>query len=118
MRHAQGNCRWAALAITEISMMLAAIAAPARTFKTLHNFDFTDGSAPYSALVQGTDGNLYGTTSYGPTGNGAVFRIGLGGTLTTLHTFERPDGSTPYAGLVQATDGSFYGATNIGGANG
>src|ERR1051326_7537470 len=102
-----------------MGMMLAtAITAPAQTFKTLHNFDYTDGSAPYSPLVQATDGNLYGTASYGPTDDGAVFRIGLGGTLTTLPAFEGPDGRTPYAGLVQATDGNFYGATNVGGAHG
>lgn len=42
-------------------------------------YDFTgqsDGSWPESALIQGTDGNLYGTAVYGGTNDdGVVFRI-------------------------------------------
>ncbi len=43
----------------------------------------TDGSWPESALIQGTDGNLYGTTVYGGTADdGVVFRISNIGSLT------------------------------------
>jgi hypothetical protein len=45
----------------------AAIALPAQTFTTLHMFDAADGWYPSGGLVQGTDGNLYGTTLYGGT---------------------------------------------------
>lgn len=89
---------------------------------TLHSFDGADGGNPWGALVQGTDGNLYGTTSYGgdltcnaPYGCGTVFRITMSGTLSTLHSFEGPDGSAPVAGLVEAADGTFYGTTAAGG---
>jgi uncharacterized repeat protein (TIGR03803 family) len=53
---------------------------PGGTFTTLHSFDRTDGMWPYAGLVQGTDGNLYGTTS-GDVGLhlfGTVFKMSLG----------------------------------------
>lgn len=79
----------------------------------------TDGTSPYAGLVQGTDGNFYGTTLGGGTNhNGTVFKITSTGTLTTLHRFVHTDGFAPSAGLVQATDGNFYGTTSAGGANG
>jgi uncharacterized repeat protein (TIGR03803 family) len=74
-----------------------------------------DGAAPYAALVQGSDGNFYGTTygsGAGPSAYGTVFRITPTGTLTTLASFRNgPDGANPYAGLVQGVDGNFYGMT-------
>ena len=88
----------------------------------------TDGSGPQGALVQATNGYLYGTTEYGGSstscygGCGTVFKISPSGTLTTLYNFcsqtNCTDGETPFAGLVQATNGSFYGTTYGGGANG
>jgi uncharacterized repeat protein (TIGR03803 family) len=77
---------------------------------------------PVGALVQGTDGNLYGATVAGGVhGSGAVFRTTPGGTLTTLYSFctltNCADGEYPEAGLIQASDGNFYGTTFRGGAN-
>src|ERR1019366_4999583 len=100
-----------------------AIAAPAQTFTTLHIFDGTAGEYPAAGLVQGTDGNFYGTTGYGGAttctyGCGTIFKIPPAGTLTTLHSFDYTDGEYPLGGgLVQATDGNFYGTTSEG-ANG
>ena len=76
-----------------------------------------DGSNPYAGLVQGSDGNFYGTTYYGGTyGAGTVFRISSSGSYTNLYSFVGyPDGSNPYAGLVQGSDGNFYGTTFYGG---
>jgi uncharacterized repeat protein (TIGR03803 family) len=96
------------------------------TFTTLYSFcpqtSCTDGSSP-NGLIQGTDGNLYGTTVYGGSACpfcGTVFKITLSGLLTTLHSFcTEPycaDGQIP-TGLIQATDGTFYGVTGEGGAN-
>lgn len=98
----------------------AAIGAAAQTFTTIVTFNDTDGTAPYSGLVQGTDGNLYGTTSNGgATGRGTVFKVTPSGTLTTLYNFcseaNCVDGSIPQAGLVLGADGNFYGITMFGG---
>jgi uncharacterized repeat protein (TIGR03803 family) len=91
-------------------------------FATLHIFDETGGYGPLSGLVQGPNGNFYGTAYYGgvncdPVGCGTVFKIAPAGTLRTLHTFNDTVGTDPYAGLVGATDGNLYGTTTYGGAN-
>ncbi len=96
---------------------------PDGAFTTLHSFDATDGNYPIAALVQGTDGNFYGTTEFGGAhDSGTVFKMTPTGTLVTLYNFcaqgsNCPDGAQPSAALVQATDGSFYGSTYDGGAN-
>ena len=93
---------------------------PTGTMTALHSFDGTDGELTYAGLVQGTDGELYGTTSFGG-GNanysGTVFKITLSGTLTTLHSFDGSDGSGADAALIQANDGNFYGTTSGFGGN-
>src|SRR5450432_3443731 len=95
----------------------AAMALPAQTFTTLDSFTQPQGVLPYAGLVQGADGNLYGTTEYGGVGNeGTIFSITPTGALTTIHVFchhrnRCPDGSLPAAGLIQASDGNFYGTT-------
>ena len=113
--------------------VLSAFAAQAGViFTSLYSFTGTnDGANPQAALVQGSDGYLYGTTYYGGTnddGNdGTVFRICSNGALTTLYSFgsvkdtnyfNTPlDGANPN-GLVQGSDGYFYGTTQSGGTNG
>jgi uncharacterized repeat protein (TIGR03803 family) len=76
-----------------------------------------DGGGPIGSLVQGGDGNFYGTTHGGGTNNdGTVFQITSAGTLTTIWQFTGgADGKWPGAGLVQGSDGSFYGTTTSGG---
>ena len=103
--------------------LATAIASSAQTFNVLFSFDGTDGRNPYyTSLVQGKDGNYYGTTgSGGSHSRGAVFRITPSGGLTTLYSFcyqtNCLDGDFPLAGLTLATDGNFYGTTWLGGAN-
>jgi len=84
-----------------------------------NNGDSLDGATP-NGLVQGSDGNLYGTTSQGGTnGWGTVFKISTNGALTTLYSFTGGnDGSAPEGGLVQGNDGNFYGTTRFGGVAG
>jgi uncharacterized repeat protein (TIGR03803 family) len=98
--------------------MMAAIALPAQTFTTLHSFNAsTDGSFPKAALIQATDGNLYGTTYGGAPGYGVIFKITPSGTLTTLNSLDKTDGEGPIAGLVQAANGDFYGTADHGGTS-
>jgi uncharacterized repeat protein (TIGR03803 family) len=101
------------------------------SLNTLYNFSAladgtnADGAYPYAPIVQGTDGNFYGTTvGGGPGGAGTVFQIDTSGSLTTLHAFgaltggTNSDGANPYGALVQTADGNFYGATKNGGVDG
>ncbi len=93
----------------------------AGTLTTLYSFTGgTDGGCPTAALIQASDGSLYGTTySWGASGGGTVFKFDEAGTLTTLYSFAGgDDGAYPHAGLVQATDGIFYGTTSQGGKSG
>ena len=77
-----------------------------------------DGRAPAAGLLQGADGNFYGTTAGGGANDdGTVFSITAAGTLTTLHSFSSGDGANLVAGLIQATDGNLYGTTSQGGAH-
>jgi uncharacterized repeat protein (TIGR03803 family) len=100
-----------------------ALIASAQTFTPVVNFDKNNGGVPqYGALVQGTDGSLYGTASLGgnvtacnPYGCGTAFKMTTDGKLTVLHKFNSTDGSLPYGKLVQASDGNFYGTTSGGG---
>jgi uncharacterized repeat protein (TIGR03803 family) len=98
-----------------------AMVSPAQTFKTLLDFDFSNGGNPqYMSMVQGTDGGLYGMTlTGGGHSAGSVFKITQSGALTTIYSFcsvsSCTDGYSPYDGLVQGTDGSFYGTTSAGG---
>ncbi len=90
---------------------------------TLHVFHATDGYTP-RGLVQGTDGNFYGTTTSGgqPSGGGAgtIFRIDPTGNFTVLCAFVGGlgccDGGGPTGPPIQASDGKFYGTTGAGGA--
>jgi uncharacterized repeat protein (TIGR03803 family) len=108
---------------------------PAGTLTTLYTFcpqaNCADGSSPGN-LVQGADGNFYGTTvnggnsacdSDGFIGCGTVFKITAAGAFTSLFSFCHQancatkgslDGAFPYA-LLQANDGNFYGVTQFGG---
>jgi len=93
---------------------------PAGEVVSLYTFSGTnDGDFPLAALIQGTDGNLYGTTYEGGSARlGTVFKVTTNGTLTTLHSFNYADGAYPFAGLVQGPDGNLYGTTERGGLGG
>jgi uncharacterized repeat protein (TIGR03803 family) len=109
---------WATAAIA-LPAQTTAIAPHGPALTTLFSFDNMDGSGPFAALVQATNGDLYGTTESGSNGDGTVFKITLSGTFTTLQSFDdtATDGASLYAALIQAANGNFYGTTYGGGAN-
>lgn len=91
---------------------------------TLYDFcasaNCDDGEEPAAGLVQGRNGNFYGTTQLGGINDGGtVFEITTAGKLTTLYRFcalpACTDGAEPMSGLVQAPNGNFYGETIFGG---
>ena len=93
-----------------------------QSVKLLASFNGTDGSDPFAGLIQGTDGNFYGTAAIGGANNyGTVFRISPAGRLTTVYSFcSQPkctDGGVPSV-LTEGTDSNFYGTTIYGGASG
>jgi len=102
---------------------MAGVSGASVTFTSLASFDKTNGNQPnHTVLMQATDGNLYGVTSYGgANGSGAVFRISPSGTLTAIYNFcslaSCADGENPYTSLIQASNGDLYGATYYGGAS-
>jgi uncharacterized repeat protein (TIGR03803 family) len=98
-------------------------ATPTGAITVLHAFKGypTDGYRPLGILVQGTDGNFYGTTYQGGAHNeGSVFKISPAGAFTLLYSFNYGNGiydaQHPLAGLTLGTDGNFYGVGSAGGS--
>jgi len=111
---------WRAACAVFLLCAATAIAAPAQTFNTLAKFNGNYGALPQQmSLVQGIDGNFYGTASYlgeGLKPAGTFFEITPGGTLTAPYSFCAQlncyDGYYPRAPLVLDTKGNFYGTTS------
>jgi uncharacterized repeat protein (TIGR03803 family) len=87
------------------------------TMLPIYSFAGTDdGANPMAGLVQGPDGNLYGTAYQGGVfDNGTVFKTTPMGALTALVALNISTGDLPYAGLTLGRDGYFYGTTYQGG---
>jgi uncharacterized repeat protein (TIGR03803 family) len=96
---------------------------PSGALSTLHDFcaqaNCTDGANPHAAVLQATNGNIYGTAYWGGTNNaGTVFEYTTAGAFVTLHSFAQTPGSnftTGPLGLIQGSDGNVYGFTDYGG---
>ena len=87
------------------------------------NGSVLDGCWPATPLLEGSDGNYYGTTEYGGIGCGSVFKITASGLLTPLYQFPAPPSNVYTArtgeptALIEGADGNLYGATTYGGSN-
>lgn len=83
----------------------------------LYSFRATgDGQNPTSALIEDTEGNLYGTTYYGgDSGAGTVFKIAPDSSETVLHSFTGEDGLNSSSTLAIDEGGNLYGTTQSGG---
>jgi uncharacterized repeat protein (TIGR03803 family) len=79
-----------------------------------------DGQLPFT-LVQGPDGNFYGTTLWGggSNGYGIIFKVTPSGEETILQSLTNTNGgpANPAAGLTLGADGNFYGTSSGGGAS-
>jgi uncharacterized repeat protein (TIGR03803 family) len=98
---------------------------PAGVLRTLVAFNGSNGANPTGGLLQGSDGNFYGTTAYGGNlglnggyGFGTIFKMTPEGALTRMVSFSVANGSYPIRGLAQGSDGDFYGTTAGGGTGG
>ena len=106
--------------------------APVTASNVNQNAVNLDGAYPETALIEGSDGFLYGVArAGGPNGTGAVFKVSRDGTsFKLLHTFApvtsdanaavpvNLDGAAPLGVLLQGADGFLYGTTSVGGVNG
>ena len=87
-------------------------------FQVLRQFTNSPDGADPAALVQGSDGTLYGSTvTGGAAGAGVIFRMSTNGNnYTILRSFTNsPDGADPEANLIIGKDGFLYGTTVFGG---
>src|SRR5205823_5416221 len=91
---------------------------PAGALSTLVEFTgngtVNKGAGPRGALVQGSDGNVFGVTSGGgANSSGTIYKMTPDGSLTTLAEFSGRGasslGKSPDGGLAVDSDGTFYG---------
>jgi uncharacterized repeat protein (TIGR03803 family) len=114
------------LAVAAVAMGLAAGSLCAGQEKVLHTFvNKSDGNSPGGGLTFDANGDLFGTTSAGGTGefaDGTVFELkpkaGGGVTFQTIHQFSqaRGDGANPGPAFILDAEGNLYGVTPNGGA--
>lgn len=92
--------------------------APGGVLSVLTSFpSMVASGTPFGNLIQGADGNFYGTgTSGGTNSNGALFQVTASGALTTIASFAGSTGAGPGT-LMQAANGNFYGMSPQGGTN-
>jgi uncharacterized repeat protein (TIGR03803 family) len=100
------------VALVVAALLRTASPSAQSAFEVLHVFGGGEGLVPLGALVEASDGNLYGTTQ----SPGTIYQITPAGVFSVVHRFSGFDGAFPVAGLVVGGDGLLYGTTIFGGA--
>lgn len=122
-------CRWLSSAeqrflritTTFTVAIFFSLSAPAQSFTVIHNFSGgADGGQPTAGPTLDRSGNLYGTSFFGGSGFGIVYKASHHGSswlLNPLYSFTgQGDGALPYYGAVAlGPDGTPYGTTSSGG---
>lgn len=78
---------------------------------------------PYGGLLLASDGNFYGTTTYGDPeygwdGHGAVYRMTPEGAVSVVAYFATAEGGEAHDRLEEGSDGWLYGTSYSGGSDG
>ena len=98
--------------------------SPAGVYTIVHSFaaaNADQGTYPEAGVIEGKDGNFYGTTSQGGAyGVGTVFQLKPDGTYKAIYSFgaTTDDPASPSLGLVQDAQGNLYGTSAKGGSAG
>jgi uncharacterized repeat protein (TIGR03803 family) len=105
-----------------LSALGFAVAAHGASLTTLHSFTGSDGGFPAAPVVLDKQGNLYGTTELGGSGNyGTIFELDTSHNEITLYNFctqtNCTDGASPAAGLLRYGNGKLFGTTFAGGSD-
>jgi uncharacterized repeat protein (TIGR03803 family) len=107
-----------------ILLFFAAAFSSAQQATTIYDFKGNGGVYPLQGMIWDSEGNLYGTTSFGGQFDlGTAYKLSPneagGWKETILHSFDfgsSPDGSI-FSGLIFDAQGNLYGTTELGGAN-
>lgn len=124
---AEAGGTWFAGVVYKLSPSATVCGGPGSwTHSVIHSFiGGIGGATPYAAPILDSTGAIYGTTYYGGTGYGTVYRLtppvapATAWTKTTLLKFGGgAGGANPHAGLIRDSHGALYGTTLSGGASG